>query len=305
MKKPAKLIMALVIGLSSLSLATAYADNGNNDNQNQGNDGNGEGGDHGGGGSQSSTSCSGSVVSACGLNIVQSTCATQTNTDNDRHDSEEHQDAEDNDREHDDDQNHKDNHGNDMTYGEDDRTPPSQYPGQDFSFDYYYDASGNMQLGISPNPGQEPTIHVDNSERLGTSPDGKITICHREGGAEVTLNIPDDQINGVKAHGHGDHDMDTIGRCEDEDDSDPSHDTVPRQKLSQKPTVTTSVQACLSAPAGTPVTVTLANGQTWSGSAPGCNASGIFCNVPLGGGASGSTLPNNGLPNRGGVRTLR
>ena len=307
-----KLLMALIIGLSSLSLSPAYADHGNgNGNQNQGDNGNGNGednggdngngGDHGNGnGNQPSTSCTGTTVQACGLNIVKSTCVTQSNMHRDGHEGEEQTDAEDDDREHKD-----DGEGDGHSCEDHDTDSPSNHPGQDFSFQYYYDGSGNMQLGTSPNPGQEPTILVSTSERLGTSPDGKITICHREGGARVTLNIPDDQINGVKAHGHGDHPLDTIGRCEDEDDNDPSRDTVPRQKLSQQSNVTTSVQGCLSAPSGTPVTVTLSNGQTWTGNAPGCNASGVSCSVPMGGSASGSTLTNNGLPNRGGVRTLR
>ena len=313
MKKPTKLLMALIIGLGSLSLASVtYADgggsgdscktgNGNNCNNGGGNNGNngkdGEG--EGEGGSSSSSTCTGTVVSACGVQIVKSVCSTTTQAhEEDDHENEEHQHAESDDREHDD----YDGHGHNDA--DNDRDSPENHPGQDFSFDYHYDSNGNMQVGASSDP-SEPTIHVNNSEREGTSPDGKITICHRMGGAEVTLDIPDDQINGVKAHGHGDHDMDTIGRCEDEDDNDPSHDTVPRQKLSQSPVVSTSVQACLSAPAGTPITVTLPTGQTWSGNAPGCNASGVSCSVPVGGTPTGGTLPNNGQPNRGGVRTLR
>ncbi len=298
-----KLLVSLIFGLSTLSLASlSYADgkggggscstgNGNSCN-------NGHGGDDGGG--SSSSSCTGTVVSACGLQIVKSVCSTSTDAEHDGHENEEHEDADSNDREND-----KDNNGH--AYTTDDRDSPSNHPGQDFGFQYYYDSNGNMQevTGGNSVPAGAQVVTVTNGERLGTSPDGKITICHRMGGAEVTLNIPDDQINGVKAHGHGIHPLDTIGRCEDENDSDPSHDTVPRQKLSQSSNITTSVQACLSAPAGTSVTVTLANGQTWSGAAPGCNASGVSCSVPLGGTASGGSLQGNGLPNRGGVRTLR
>ena len=143
---------------------------------------------------------------------------------------------------------------------------------------------------------------------MGTAPDGKLTICHRMGGAEVTLNIPDDQINGVRAHGHGDHDMDTIGRCEDQEDAE-GHDDPAKvaaaPKVSQKTQVTSSVTACLAAPAGTTVTVSLANGTSWTGAAPGCNASGTSCQLQYGGSITGGALPNSGAPNRGAVKTLR
>ncbi len=299
-----KLIAALILGMSSLALASiAYADSshGQGQGQSQG-EGDGHGNDDHGGddGSQTSTGCTGSVINACGMQIVKSVCSTTSSEDNDGHHDSEHQDAEDNDRESD-----HDSHGH--HYTDDDRDSPSNHPGQDFSFQYYYDSNGSMQqiTAGNPAPAGAQVVNVSNSQRLGTSPDGKITICHRMGGAEVTLNIPDDQINGVKAHGHGNHPLDTIGRCEDEDDTDPSQDTVPRQKLSQQSNVTTSVQACLAAPAGTQVTVTLSSGSTWTGAAPGCNAAGVFCSVPVGGSISGGSLPNSGAPNRGGVRTLR
>ena len=301
-----KLIAALILGMSSLALASiAYADSshGQGQGQSQGEgDGHGSddhGGDDGGGGS-SSTGCTGTVINACGMQIVKSVCSTSSSEDSDGHHDNEHQDAEDDDRGGD-----NDSHGH--HYTDDDRDSPSNHPGSDYSFDYYYDSNGSMHQcsHSNPAPAGVQTYHVDNSHRIGTSPDGKITICHRMGGAEVTLNIPDDQINGVKAHGHGNHPLDTIGRCEDEDDTDPGHDAVPRQKLSQQSNVTTSVQACLAAPAGTQVTVTLAGGSTWTGAAPGCNAAGVFCSVPVGGAISGGSLPNSGAPNRGGVRTLR
>ncbi len=324
MKQPAKLLASLIFGLSALSLGTvAYAGgNGgscstggggscnksggsggscNNGGGNGGscNNGGHEGGDDGGG--SSSTSCTGTVVTACGLQIVKSVCSSSTDAEHDGHENEEHQHAESDDRENDD----YDGHGHNNA--DHDRDSPSNHQGQDYSFQYYYDSNGNMQevTGGSHAPAGVQVVNVSNGERLGTSPDGKITICHRMGGAEVTLDIPDDQINGVKAHGHGNHPLDTIGRCEDEDDSDPAHDTVPRQKLDQSPNITTSIQSCLSAPAGTPVTVTPPGGAPWTGPAPGCNASGVSCSVPLGGTASGATLQSNGLPNRGGVRTLR
>lgn len=274
--KQSKLILALILGLGSLTFAAnaAYADDGgshgNSDDSSHGNS------DHGGG--ATSSSCTGGVVTACGVKIVKTTCTSSSSSgsDSDRHESDEHQHAEGDDREND----NYDGHGH--NHADHDRDAPPAHPaaGHEHDYDFNYVDSD----GVSH--------HVDQSQRLGTSDDGKITICHRMGGATVTLDVPDDQVNGVKAHGHGDHDMDTIGRCEDENDSDPSRDTVPRQKLSQTSTVTTSVQACLSAPAGTPMTVPLPGGGTWTGPAPGCNASGVSCNVPV------------AMPNRGGVRTL-
>ena len=273
--------MALVFGLGSLSLATAHADDG-------------EGGDDNGGGANKTVpSCTGSVVNACGVQIVKSVCTglSQASTDDDQDEGNEHHN--DDGRENDDDHRGQHHHSSD-----DDKTPPAQYSGNQSDLDFNYtDSHGNAH-------------HVDHSQRMGSSPDGKITICHRMGGARVTLDVPDDQVNGVKAHGHGKHDMDTIGRCEDEDEGgDDSRDTVHRAKLSQNPVVTSSVTACLAAPAGTPITLTIPGNPpvTWTGKAPGCNASGVSCNIPLGGSAStptGSTLPGNGATNRGGVRTL-
>ena len=275
-----KLLVALLFGLGSMTFAATavYADSSHSNN---GND------DHENEGSGSTTNCSRSVVSACGLQIVKFTCQTQGRSDDDENDSEEHQNGESDNRDND-----KDNNGH--SYTQDDEDSPSNHPGQDYSFDY------TDPEGVSH--------HVTTSERMGTAPDGKLTICHRMGGAEVTLNIPDDQINGVRAHGHGDHDMDTIGRCEDQEDAE-GHDDPAKvaaaPKVSQKTQVTSSVTACLAAPAGTAVTVNLANGTSWTGTAPGCNASGVSCQLQYGGSITGGALPNSGAPNRGAVKTLR
>ena len=303
--KPAKLLVSLLFGLS-LAASYAHADNngnGNDNSQSQGDNKSGDNkrGDNKSSGDKTSTTatpstqgCTTSVVSACGTNVMQTTCtgsaAANVSTDNDKDEGNEHHESG---RGEDKDGNHKDKNGHSDTYADDDRISPHHYDGQenesDFDFDYK-DAQGNDH-------------HVDHSERVGTSPDGKITICHRMGGARVTLDVPDDQVNGVKAHGHGNHDMDSIGKCEDEDDSNPDNDAVPRVSLKAKAqgmslggtgtTTLTSISSCLAAPAGAQVTVQLPNGSTWTGAAPGCNASGISCSVPV------------VTPGGTGVRTLR
>ncbi len=266
--QPAKLLMSILIAVGSLTMATsAMADRhqkGENDHEHEG--------------AASTLRCVTSNITACGVNIAKSVCSSgvSAKTDDDRdHDSEGHDAGRDTD----------DGHGHHRK--DDDKiSPPSSGHALDFD---YSDSHGSH--------------HVDQSQRMGSSVDGKLTVCHRMGGARVTLDIPDDQINGFKAHGHGNHDMDTIGRCEDQDDGHGNDDYTKvsaAPKLSQKPQVTSAVTACLSAPAGTPVTV---NGTPYT--APGCNASGVTCSITLGGSASGSSLPNSGAPNRGAVKTLR
>ncbi len=336
--KPAKLLVALLLGLG---LATAHADNngngygnGNGDNKSSSdNSGDNKSSDNKSSGDKTGTTatttpnCTSSIVSACGTNIIRTVCTTASNvaTDTDKDEENEHHDSG---RGQDKDSNHKDKNGNSDTYSDDDRISPRHYAGQenesDFDFDYK-DSQGNDH-------------HVDHSERVGTSPDGKITICHRMGGARVTLDVPDDQVNGVKAHGHGNHDMDSIGKCEDEDDSNPDNDAVPRESLkarAQGQTITTaatSLSACLAAPAGSTVTVYgggsggsggstgtgggnngggsgggnggsgggSGSGSGGSGGSGGTQYQGAGCNAP---GVS-CTIPV-AIPNSGGIRTLR
>ena len=263
MKKSSMLLGALFFGLPAVALADA--------------------------------NCTGTIVTACGLQIVKSVCSTTAKTDDDPDEqSELHgQDDGHSDRT----QPSEDIHANDgrNTYAQDDNIPPSHFPGQQNNYNFSY----TDPRGVVHN--------VNNSERMGTSPDNKITICHRMGGARVTLDIPDDQIDGIRAHGHGNHPLDTLGHCVDQEDASGNDDPAKianAVKLSDNSSVTPSVAGCLAAPAGTQVSVTLANGATWTGAAPGCNAPGVFCNVPAGGSASGS--PDfSSSPNRGAVRSLR
>lgn len=227
--------------------------------------------------------CTSAIVSACGVQIVKSVC-TGGATDDDKDEVYEHHGQDDGHSERTQALDIDESDGKN-TFRKDDEIAPSAYGSQESNYSYdYTDPHGTAH-------------HVDWSERMGTSSDGKITICHRMGGARVTLDVPDDQVNGVRAHGHGDHDMDTIGRCEDQEDPDGSDDPAKiaaAKKLSQNGEISGDVAACLSAPGGQTVTVKLPNGASWTGSTPGCNASGVSCNVPV-----------SGIPNRGGVRTLR
>ncbi len=241
-----------------------------------------------------STNCTGTIVTACGLQIVKSVCSTTESTDSDPDEQSELHGPDDGHSARTQTLDINESDGTN-TYRQDDNVPPSHYPGQQNNYNFSY----TDPRGVVHN--------VDHSQRMGTSPDNKITICHRMGGARVTLDIPDDQIDGVRAHGHGNHPLDTLGRCQDQEDSSGNDDPAKianAVKLSENSSVTPSVAGCLAAPAGTNVTVTLAGGSTWTGAAPGCNAPGVFCSVPVGGSASGSPDFSSG-PNRGAVRSIR
>lgn len=229
------------------------------------------------------TRCTGTIVSACGLQIVKSVCTAGGKTDDDADEQYEHHGSDDGHSQRTQSPDIDESDGKN-TYRKDDSVPPSAYPGHQQNYDYdYTDPHGD-------------THHVDWHERMGTSPDGKITICHRMGGARVTLDVPDDQFDGIRAHGHGDHEMDTLGRCEEQEDGAGHDDPVKiaaAVKLGVNPQVTSSVAGCLAAPSGENVSVTLLNGTTWTGPAPGCNTAGVSCSVP-----------DNGIPNRGAVRSL-
>ena len=237
-------------------------------------------------------SCSGTVVTACGLQVVKSVCSENISTDDDRDEAYEIHGPDDGEtaRTHSADIDASDGSN---TYRKDDSIPPSAYGAAEVNYSFSY-------------TGPHGTVHhVDWSQRMGTSPDGKITICHRMGGARVTLDVPDDQFFGVRAHGHGNHPMDTLGRCEDQEDASGNDDPAKiasAVKLSTNPSVTPSVAGCLAAPQGTNVTVDFSNGTTWTGASPGCNASGVSCNVPLG---AAPGAPGRYAPDRAGVRTLR
>ncbi len=228
--------------------------------------------------------CTSSIVSTCGVQLVRTLCTSASSIqDSDKDEAYEHHGSDDG---HSDRTQTKDIDASDGkdTYRKDDSIPPSAYPGHFHDYDFSYtDPYGQVH-------------NVSASQRMGTSPDGKITICHRMGGARVTLDIPDDQVSGIRAHGHGDHDLDTLGRCEDQEDSSGNDDPskiAAATPLSSNAMVNGSVASCLAAPAGTSMTVTLPNGSNWTGPAPGCNASGVTCNVPT------------SLPGTSGVRSLR
>ncbi len=216
--------------------------------------------------------CTTSIVSTCGVQVVKTVCSSGNPTqDNDKDEGYEHHGSDDG---HSDRTQTKDINESDgvNTYRKDDTISPSFYAGQQQKYDFSY----TDPYGVSHN--------VDWKQRLGTSPDGKITICHRMGGARVTLDVPDDQMYGAKAHGHGIHPLDTFGRCEDQEDAEGNDDPAKiaaATPLSQGSSISASMTACLAVPAGTNVTVTLPNGSTWTGPAPGCNASGVSCSVPV------------------------
>ncbi len=110
----------------------------------------------------------------------------------------------------------------------------------------------------------------------------KVTICHRMGGARVTIDVDDDGY----FHGHSKHPMDTEGRCEDQDDKRGKHTDADN---SGKDVVRIAAPDC-NIPPGAPIVTPKACPLP-----PSCNAVGVTC-----------TLLGTGVrPSRGGVRNMR
>ena len=93
--------------------------------------------------------------------------------------------------------------------------------------------------------------HRDHANRSGDAKDGKIAVCHRMGGAEVSLIVANDGY----LSGHSKHALDTVGRCEDFDaakkDDDSKEDKDKDTKMSASDAgysrdLTTTQISCLS-----------------------------------------------------------
>jgi len=193
--KPAKLLMALLLGMGSLAIVStpAFADDSEESED-----------------SSSVTGCTGRVIYDCGVKFVQTTCPGSTvsasrNDESDESDDESHESkAKDSDDKNDHDRN-EESHRDHL-----DRSAGSEH-----------------QEG-----------------------DGKIAICHRGGGAETSLVVPNDG----KASEHYKHDLDTVERCEDfharKDDDDSKEDKDKDHKISVSDVgyssgITTTQVACL------------------------------------------------------------
>lgn len=115
----------------------------------------------------------------------------------------------------------------------------------------------------------------------------KVTICHRMGNAEVTLDVDDDGY----FHGHSKHPLDTEGRCADQSGG--------KYTDNQKPAIRLATEAaCAPAAAASP------------SASPACAAAGGLAAVltGLGGGSPGVTVTPilaGARPSRGGVKNMR
>lgn len=273
--KPAKLLMAMLLGMSSMALVSTSVLAGD-DNSSHGSGGDdhshssGSDDQHSGSSSSSTPSCTGQPMSACGLNIVKITCtgsAISTSSKDksgheegdDSHDSTDKDSSSKNDRDHNDDM-HSD--------------------------------------------------HKDRSQGSNKQGDGKISICHRMGGAEVSLTVANDGY----ASGHSKHDLDTIGRCSDFDTDKSSDDSKTDKnkdhKISLSDTgyrlgVTTTQIACLKGPSNTSYTI---GGTTY----PGANLNGSNVSVVIKGlsqstnptSSQGANQGSNSSSSRGGAKNL-
>lgn len=130
--------------------------------------------------------------------------------------------------------------------------------------------------------------HVDRSnDMLGS----KVSICHRMGGAEVTLLVANDGW----LSGHSNHPLDTIGRCADFDaEQADSTKKDSDRKISASTSgysmgLTPNQIACLK---GSPSSQFTINGKTYPGA--GLNSSAFSISVQ----------PTGQGPSRGGARSL-
>ncbi len=267
--KPAKLLLALLLGAGALAFAStaAFADDSKNSDSNSSNSNNSDSknsnssssdsksSDDGKSAVTSSARCSSTLVSACGLKIVKTTCPSNmvsASTKSEERDDNSHKSKD------------KDSKSkNDRDYNDD--------------------------------------MHKDHADHSRDSSGNKISICHRMGGAEVTLTVANDGW----LSGHSKHALDTIGRCDDFDVAKNNDDKFSKEsdkdsKISASDAgyamgLTTTQIACLK---GSPNSTYTINGTPY----PGADLNSGNTAITLQGfGAGGNSASRS---TRGGARTL-
>ena len=167
--KPPALLLALLFGLGSISIATAPAfaesDQEKKDKDTKESSGSTTG--------SNTTSCTSKVNNSCGVTVILTSCTNVTtpgaSKDKDGKDEKDDRDHKSKD---------KDSHGkNDRDYNDE--------------------------------------SHKDHVDRSKDAEGNKVAICHRMGGASVSLVVANDGW----LSGHSKHVLDTIGRCEDFDEA--------------------------------------------------------------------------------------
>jgi hypothetical protein len=245
--KPAKLLMALLLGMGSSAFVASVALADDSKEAKDSKDSHV---------SASSATCTGQLVSACGLKVVKTTCTGSTVPSSSKD---------------------KD--------GKDDTDDSSHLSKDKDSHDNKNDRDRNDDF------------HKDHGDHSNDAYGNKISICHRMGGAVVSLTVANDGW----ASGHSKHDLDTIGRCADfdadknSDDAKNSKDDKDKDhKISLSNTgysmgLTTTQIACLNGSPGSTYTI---NGTTYPGA--GLNSGSFAISIQS---------VNQG-PSRGGARTL-
>jgi hypothetical protein len=141
--------------------------------------------------------------------------------------------------------------------------------------------------------------HRDHRDRSQDSEGNKVSICHRMGGAEVSLLVANDGW----LSGHSKHPLDTIGRCADFDDKEKSAKDEERKERDEDTKISASTAgyasgltpsqiSCLK---GSPSETYSVNGVSYPGGGINTNNPSISFNI------QSSTQG----PSRGGARTLR
>lgn len=122
----------------------------------------------------------------------------------------------------------------------------------------------------------------ENSNKVKQS---KVTICHRMGGANVTITVDDDGYY----HGHSKHPMDSLGKCEDQDDKNGKYKSGTKNGKDIESIAKDAAPAAAAASAA----CTNAGGVVGVTAKMGCNGVGVSC------------APISARPSRGGGRTVR
>jgi len=113
----------------------------------------------------------------------------------------------------------------------------------------------------------------------------KVMVCHRSGGANVTIVVDDDGWY----HGHSKHVLDSLGKCEDQDDKAGKYKSGNKNSKS----IEYIYKDTSPAPATTTAACTTAGGVGGVTTNMGCGAVGVTC------------TPINTRPSRGGVKNMR
>jgi hypothetical protein len=179
--KPAKLLMAMLLGMGSLAIVSTSALAEDSKDSKDSKDSNV---------TASTQRCATNVDTSCGVKVLLTTCSGSSaskDTKSDESDDSKHTSKD-----------------KDSKTGKNDR---------DYNDDMHRD-------------------HKDRSQGSNKEADGKISICHRMGGAEVSLTVANDGW----LNGHSKHPLDTIGRCEDfhaaKDSDDSKEDKDKDHKIS-------------------------------------------------------------------------